>query len=361
MKKFITIIERIFFGLISIGVVVFLATNGKTLLEKRQKEIIEEPIPKKRSISISLTQAKQGTMRETKPYLAQISSDKSIQVATKMAGYIEQVFVEESQWVKKGQLLATIDQSDINSNIALLRTTMAQQQNDLALAKQIHDRNQKLYEVGGLAREQVDISSVTVEGKYSAIEGTEQKIAQLQEQKNYLKIKAPFSGEIDTLLMHQGDLAVTGKPILTMSNGTKKLIFSFVAGESNIRKGQIIYSDKEKIGYIKKILTLAKQGLVQAEVALDKKLNLPTGATINIDVLTENKKGCIVSSDTLLHKTDGVYVMVYNGFKFTPLEVESLMSQKSQEMINPCPNGKIAQGSEVLLAKLPVYGDVMIR
>jgi len=361
MKKFITIAERIFFGLISIGIVAFLATNGKTLLEKRQKEIIEEPIPKKRTISVSLTQAKQGTMKETQPYLAQVTSDKSIQVATKMAGYIEQVFVEESQWIKKGQLLATIDQSDINSNIALLRTTMAQQQNDLALAEQIHDRNQKLYEVGGLAREQVDISRVTVQGKYSAIEGTEQKIAQLQEQKSYLKIKAPFSGEVDTLLMHGGDLAVAGKPILTMSNGTKKLIFSFVAGESNVRRGQVIYNNGKKIGHVKKILTLAKQGLVQAEVALNKKLNLPTGATLNIDVLSKNQSGCIVPSDALLHKANGVYVMVYDGSKFTSLEVESLMSQKNREMITPCPTEKIAQGSEVLLAKLPIYGEVEIR
>jgi len=30
-------------------------------------------------------------------------------------------------------------------------------------------------------------------------------------------------------------------------------------------------------------------------------------------------------------------------------------------MITPCPTEKIAQGSEVLLAKLPIYGNVEIR
>ena len=354
MKKAIII-------LISLAMMAGVAFKAKELMETRKEEILKEPLPQKRSITVSLTQAKQGSMEERQPYLAIVQSDKSIKIATKMAGYIEHLYVEESQWVEKGKLLATIDQSDINSNIELLRTTLSQQKNDLALAKQIYNRNKKLYEVGGLAKEQVDTSRVILQGKNSAIKATKQKIAQLQEQKNYLKIKAPFSGEIDTLLMHQGDLAVAGKPILTMSNGTKKLIFSFISGENSIRKGQSVYLDVQEIGEIDKILTLAKQGLVQAEVRLNKKLNLPLGATLNIEVLTKQQQGCIVSSNALLHKTEGSYLMVYNGSKFSPLKVESIMSKKNKEMITPCPTEKIAEGSEVLLAKLPIYGDIKIR
>ncbi len=351
---------------IIIGVLVFIllagiAFKGKSLMEQRKEEIVKEPLPQKRAISVSVTHAKQGIIRETQPYLAVVQSDKSIKVATKMAGYIEHLYVEESQQVKKGELLASIDESDIDSNIALLRTTLSQQQNDLSLAKQIYNRNQKLYKVGGLAKEQVDTSKVIMQGKSSAIKATKQKIAQLQEQKNYLKIKAPFSGEIDALLMHQGDLAVAGKPILSMSNGTKKLVFSFVAGEKSIKKGQSIYLELQEIGEVNKILTLAKQGLVQAEIKLNKKLDLPLGATLNIEVLTQNQKGCIIPSDTLLHKKSGDYVMSYKEGKFQTLKVEVLMSQDNQEMIIPCPATPIAVGSEVLLAKLPVYGEVEIR
>jgi len=347
--------------LISLAIMAGVAFKGKELMQTRKEEIVKEPLPQKRSITVSLTQAKQGEIEDRQAYLAIVQSDKSIKIATKMAGYIEHLYVEESEWVEKGKLLATIDQSDINSNIELLRTTLSQQKNDLALAQQIYNRNKKLYEVGGLAREQVDTSRVIMQGKSSAIKATKQKITQLKEQKNYLKIKAPFSGEIDTLLMNQGDLAVAGKPILSMSNGTKKLIFSFVTGENNIKKGQKVYLELQEIGEIKKILTLAKQGLVQAEVKLNKKLNLPLGTTLNIDVLTKQQQGCIVPSDTLLHKNEGIFVMGYNGSKFSPLKVEVLMNQNNQEMITPCPTTPIAVGSEVLLAKLPIYGEVEIR
>jgi multidrug resistance efflux pump len=59
---------------------------------------------------------------------------------------------------------------------------------------------------------------------------TKEKIKQLKHQKSYLSIKAPFAGEVDAILQYEGDLALTGKPILSMSNGVKKLNFSFVAG-----------------------------------------------------------------------------------------------------------------------------------
>jgi len=353
--------KKIIIGLIALLVLAGVAFKAKGLMEQRKEEIVNEPLPQKRTITVSVTQAQQSTMKETQSYLAMVQSDKSIKVATKMAGYIEHLYVEESEWVEKGKLLATIDQSDINANIDLLRTTMAQQQNDLALARQIYNRNQKLYEVGGLAREQVDTSRVMMQGKSSAIKGTKQRIAQLQEQKNYLKIKAPFSGEVDTLLMHQGDLAVAGKPILSLSNGTKKLVFSFVAGENRVKKGQSVYIDLQEIGKVNKILTLAKQGLVQAEVALNKKLSLPLGATQNIQILTQYQEGCTVPNSTLLHKVEGTFVMAYREGKFTPLKVESRMSQGDKTMITPCPSEPLAVGSEVLLAKLPIYGEVEIR
>jgi len=354
MKKVIII-------LISLVVLAGVAFKAKGLIEQRKEEIVQEPTPQKRAITVSVTKAVEGTMREKKPYLAVVASEKSIKVATKMAGYIEHIYVEESQWVEKGKLLATVDDSDINSNIELLKTTLSQQKNDLALARQIYNRNKKLYEVGGLAREQVDTSRVIMQGKSSVIKSTKQKISQLQKQKNYLDIKAPFSGEIDKLLMQQGDLAVAGKPILTMSNGVKKLIFSYVLGGDSIKKGQSIYIDNQKIGEVKKILTQAKQGLVQAEVKLDKKLNLPLGSTLTVGVLVKEQKGCIVSSNTLLHKNEGVYFMGYENSKFKAIKVEVLMSQNNQEMITPCPTTPIAMGSEVLLAKLPIYGEVEIQ
>jgi len=353
--------KKIIIGFIALILLVLIAFKGKGLMEERNNEIVNEPLPQKTKISVSVTKATQGSMKKLNSYLATVQSDKSIKVSTKLAGYIQKIHVEESQKVAKGTLLATIDSEELNSNIAQLKSSMAQQQNDLALARQIYSRNQKLYKVGGLAKEQVDTSRVIMQGKKTTIVTTKEKIKQLEHQKSYLQIKAPFSGEIDAILQYEGDLAVAGKPILSMSNGVKKLIFSYVTGNNGIEKGQKVYIDKQEIGSVKEIKTLAKQGLVQAEVALNKPLTQPVGSSINIKILTQEKYGCVVPQDTLLHKTEGDFVMTYVESKFVASKVETLMSQGSKSMITPCPTAPIAVGSEVLLAKLPVYGEVEIR
>ncbi len=235
MKKVVII-------LLVLVAIVAIEFKARGLMKKREQEIINEPLPQKEQVAVSLTKAKRDDMKEFQQFLAVVQADKSIKISTKIAGYIKNIFVDESQHVKKDTLLATIDDNDINSNISLLETTLLQQKNDLALAQQIYHRNQKLYQVGGLPKEQLDTSKVIMQGKVSAINATKQKIIQLKEQKDYLSIKAPFEGDIDTLLMHKGDLAVAGKPILTMSNGDKKLVFSFVAEKDSIKKFQYIYN-----------------------------------------------------------------------------------------------------------------------
>ena len=351
MKKRIILI-------VSIVVLIVLA---KGLVTQRKNEIKDEPIPQKKSLTVSLTQAKQGIIRETSSYLAVVNANKTIQISTKIAGYIQNIFVEESQKIKKGELLVTIDQNDINSNISILKTTLKQQQNDLKLSKDIYSRNQKLYRVGGLAKERLDTSKVIMEGKISLIQTTKEKISQLQKQKNYLQIKAPFDGVVDKIIMYQGDLAIIGKPIISISSEDKKLIFSFVSTQNSIRKNQKVYSSSKEIGKIDKILTVAKNGLTQAQIKLNDNINLPIGATLNIDVLTKNQKGCIVPNNTILHKTNANYLMIYKDSKFSPLKIDTLITQKNQTLITSCPKEKIAQGSEVLLAKLPIYGEVEIR
>jgi hypothetical protein len=53
--------------------------------------------------------------------------------------------------------------------------------------------------------------------------------------------------------------------------------------------------------------------------------------------------------------------MTYKESKFQAMKVQTLMSQENRVMVSPCPTFPIARGSEVLLAKLPVYGELEIR
>jgi hypothetical protein len=176
-----------------------------------------------------------------------------------------------------------------------------------------------------------------------------------------LKIVAPFDGEIDAILLHEGDLAATGKAILSMSNAKQKLLFSYAPTQKSvIKKEQDVFINSEQVGYVKSIYTTSKNGLISAEVTLTKKLALPTGSSVNIEVLTQEAKGCIVPSDTLLHKKESTFVMAYEKGLFSPVKVNIDMQDAHRVLISPCPEVPIAQASEVKLAQLPAYDRVNI-
>lgn len=346
--------------IIVIILVIALMIKGKGLLESRKAEIANEALPRAASVTVSVVNPTQGMMRGKESYLAQVSSQKSIKLSTKLAGYVEHVFVDESQKVKKGDVLVQLDEVELRLSIEALKAILGAQHKDFELAKSIYTRNMNLFRVGGLAKEKLDISKVSMQSKEAVTKNSIQKIEQLQHQLSYLKIVAPFDGEIDAILLHEGDLAASGKPILGMSSGVKKLIFSYTPKNASIKKDQEVWAGGKKIGHIKSIYTIAQNGLMSAEVKPTSILDLPVGSSIDIEVLTKESKGCIVPSDTVLHKKEGTFVMVYDEGKFSPLQVNIEMEDDNRLLISPCPSTSIAQASEVKLAQLPAHEKVQV-
>jgi len=350
-KKIVTIIAII-------GVI-FLGIKGKSLLKERQSEIKNAPTPTPPQVTIEAVKPKQGVLTNSISFLAQVESKRAVKLSTKLAGFVKYVAVKEAQSVKKGDLLVEIDAIELNSNIKALQATIDAQKKDVKLAKTIYIRNKKLYRVGALAKEKLEASKVALDMKKSILENSIQKLSQLRHQLTYLKIVAPFDGVVDAILLHKGDLAATGKPIIIMSDKKKKLLFSYTA-KDDIKRGDEVYLKGKRIGFVSAIYPTSKNALFSAEVALDKDLLIPNGMNVAIDVLTKRVKGCIVSINSLIHKKNGTFVMVKNGDKFTPLKIKVVIKSKDRAIISPCPNGYIAKGSEVKLSQLGAYSKVGI-
>ncbi len=343
-----------------IGVVI-LGVKGKSLLEKRRAEVANEPVAAVEKMTIPVVYAKEGELVQKETFLAQLLAQKSIKLSTKLAGFVEKVYVEESQFVHKGDPLVKIDATEIKSNIDALHATLKAQQNDLAVARSIYNRNKKLYDVGGLAKEKLDLSLVGLNAKSSMVENTKQKIVQLNHQLSYLKILAPFDGVVDTVILHEGDLAAAGKPLLAMSSSAEKLVFSYApALESKIKKGAPVFWKDKMVGEIKSLYNTSLNGLNAAEVALHKEIDQALGTNLSIDVMTQKVQGCVVPSDTLVHKKEGVFVMTYENGRFTPQPVSVKMEVENSAIIVPCTTKPLAKGTEVKLSSLPAYEHVEI-
>ena len=340
-----------------IVLIIVVAMAAKFLLAK--KEVVDNaPTALKPPIAVKLAMAQNEVLVDKKTYLVSVNANKSINISSKLSGYIQNVYVKEDDFVKKGTLLLKIDSAEIQSNIDSLKSSLNAMKKDQEYKILVYERNQKLYEKKALSKEKLDLSSVALSAISASIETTTQKINSLVNQLEYLNIKAPFDGVISNVLSHKGDLAVPNKPLIKLNSKKQKLIFTF--SDNKVKKGLDVYVDGVKKGKIKTIYDDARNGLKVAEVALDQNVDATNGERINADVVFKEVDGCVVDNRAILYKKNTTQVVIYKDNAFNFMDVDVLLMEKEKALISPCPDVKVAISSQSKLSILPQYKDVKI-
>jgi len=353
--------KKTIYTLIALLAIIALVYQSKKLLAARTAEVQSAKPPVALMIQVSTAKPVKGTLVTTQKFLAQIQEKKGIKLSTKLAGTVEKVYVHAGDTVKKGDRLVMLDSAELRSNLQSLRSALVAQEQDYNLTQSTYEANEELYRAGALPKQTLDQSRVGLEAKKAKLEASRQKIAQLEHQLSYLDLTAPFDGQIDAVLLHEGDLAATGRPILSMSDGTKKLVFAYVPTvENRIVPDLPVFSRGMQIGHVRTIYATSQNGLVNAEVALSRPVTLPTGASIDIDVAVATAQGCVLPDDTLIHRADGVELMTYDEKQFSPMKVTVKARSEGKVIVDPCPTHPVARGSEVRLSQLPAYDNVRL-
>jgi RND family efflux transporter MFP subunit len=112
-------------------------------------------------------------------------------------GILTKVYVKEGQKVRKGQLLAKIDDGGLSQQIAQLRI-----QSDLA--KTTYERQKRLWDQNIGSEIQFLQAKSTYESQQEAVNQLQQQIA-----KTY--VRAPFTGTIDDVITEHGSVVAAGQ------------------------------------------------------------------------------------------------------------------------------------------------------
>lgn len=125
-----------------------------------------------------------------------VKTKQNVLIYPEMAGTLQKVYVKEGQQVSKGQLLATIDDGGMSSQVSQLRT-------QAELAKTTYERQRRLWDqnIGS------EIQYLQAKSTFEAIENT---VKQAQSQLGKSSIRAPFSGIIDDVIKEQGTVVSPG-------------------------------------------------------------------------------------------------------------------------------------------------------
>lgn len=125
-----------------------------------------------------------------------VQTKQNVLIYPEMPGTLLRVYVKEGQKVKKGQLLATIDDGGMGSQLAQLKT-------QADLAKTTYERQKRLWDqkIGS------EMQYLQAKANY---EGSENTVMQAQSQLGKSSIRAPFSGIIDNVIKDQGTVVSPG-------------------------------------------------------------------------------------------------------------------------------------------------------
>jgi len=345
--------------LIFIALVALAALAAMKLIAVK-KEVATQATPKPMHYSIETTQAQEGVVVQKRSFLAQLKNDKEVKITTKLSGEVKKVFVSESQKVRRGDLLVKIDDTAIKTNIATLRDTKKVQESDVEYYKEVLERNTKLYNAHAISKEKYDASVLQLKNKKAALQATEQKILSLQSDLKYLNIRAPFSGVVSTIFLHEGDLASFSKPVLMLNDGKQKMVFTYAPTSDRVHKGDEVELHGEIIGTVSKIYPDAKNNLSVAEIKLSKAVAAVNNSFVNVGVVLKKQSGCKLPLNALLHEKDATYILTFSGGKFHKTEVEVLLEGDNDILVQPCPQTKVAIGSESKLSIIPFYENLTL-
>ena len=126
-----------------------------------------------------------------------VSTKNLLVIYPQFSGILINVYVKEGQKVKKGQLLAKIDDGGLSQQLAQLNIQSE-------LSKTTYERQKRLWEqkIGS------EIQFLQAKSNYKA---QEKAIDQLQKQVDKTLVKAPFSGTIDDVITEQGSVVIPGQ------------------------------------------------------------------------------------------------------------------------------------------------------
>ncbi len=159
-------------------------------------------------------------LKNKTPYLIKTYGNveiRQVDLSFQVSGIIKQVFVEEGDYVKEGQLLAVLDDKDYSANYkkALYQknSSYAQQKEDVSK----YQRNLPLCNDGTISKEYCE---TLLNNKDSSIARFEENKANLDFQKNqldYTKLYAPQKGIISTRAQEKGARVQEGQIIYVMN------------------------------------------------------------------------------------------------------------------------------------------------
>lgn len=170
----------------------------------------EKTPAKSEAVSVKMARVEHKELSKTIHTYGHVSSKKEIKLSFKIGGIIRSIEVDEGQAVKRGQLLARLDLSEINAQVQQARSAYEKAQRDLK-------RTEDLYKEKAVTLEQLQNIKTAFQVAQSQLKAADFNL-------RHAEIHAPSEGRILRRLMEENEMVSAGMPILFFASTAKNWI-----------------------------------------------------------------------------------------------------------------------------------------
>lgn len=143
---------------------------------------------------------------------------ESVQVASRLMGYIKDIAVVEGQAVKAGQRLFTIDPLDIEGGVSQARLGLQQAEAALQDAKADYQRFEALFKDDVVSRQHYEKMKLNYDMAVTRAAQAKAGLSTAQGQLKYAVVTSPINGVVTQKLAMEGNIAAPGHPVLMVEN-----------------------------------------------------------------------------------------------------------------------------------------------
>ena len=262
-----------------------------------------------------------------------------------MGGQVKELYVKEGDIVKKGQLLLKLDDAIMKQSITAARQQLEGIKTQLNFAKDVYDRQNKLWQKGIGTEVQVIGAKTNVEALQNQLKSAEEQVKVGQEQLNTSAVYSDVDGVAETVMVKVGELFGGMGQIKIVNTSKLKVV-------ANVPENYI---------------TQVKQGLpVLINVA-------EAGKTINSNIsligqtIENSQRGFIaeakIASESYLKPNQSVIMKIldYTSPNAVVIPINTLQSDENNKYVyvmEKLSNGKMVATRKVIVLG-QVYGDLV--
>lgn len=300
-----------------------------------------------------------------------------VEVGTQVSGIIDKIYVDYNSEVRKGQVIAELDKTNLLSELASAKSNLSNSQSNLNYQKANFERYQTLFNKGLVSANDYENAKLNYEQAQAQVNMQKQSVQKAQTNLGYATITAPIDGVVLSKEVEEGQTVAASMSTPTLFYIAQDLTNMRVIADideadiGGVIEGQRVsftvdaYPDDVFNGKVTQVRQNAttESNVVTYEVVIsapNESLKLKPGLTANVTIYTLEKKGVTAVSakalrftpnEALLKEGQTIADIKGNGAKLWTLEGSTF---KAHSVTTGTTNGTltevsgIAAGTEVI-------------